>query len=643
MLYEQPCLSLKLDGIQVVLPEPEQTQGGEVYDLGNGLKLTRALRLFPEFHAFSQTLWLENCGAGDSALITELRDFDGVLPFGADGEAIPGWSPKEPMVHILSSKGSMCSPDDFRLMDTRLGMGGTMSFGSAGGRSCQPVAPFFDLRHGEHGYIVAPGWTGDWHCDFTRVEGGVHFLCNVQGLSFRLHAGEKIRTSQVLIMEYGSGQTAAHNQWRRLLKAHYVPSNIVNHLDDRAMLCMMFWGSLPSDEMVRRIRLAKEKKLGFDYLWIDAGWYGHSVQGCPSEFTGDWPRHTGSWNINPTYHPDEFRDVCKALDEADLKFLLWLEPERAINTTDWPTGHPEWFLTSEKDGDNVLLNLGNPDACDSCIELVSGIIEKLNLSIYRQDFNIDPKAFWDEADEPERKGLSEVHYVMGLYRFWDTLLTRFPHLIIDNCASGGRRIDVETCSRSTPMWRTDYTCVWDCDDEMNQGLQGSISYWLPYSGAGPGKVTCDPYRFLGSIGESMDVSRWGYEEDSMPESGEQAEKEYAYMREMAALYKKIVPFLSCDYYPLAKPSFEKDDWTIWQYESPEKGEGVILAFRRSECPLEKAVVTLGGLQKESEYTFTDEWSGKTAKLSGEELSRKGLAIELPEKRSCKVLFYKIGK
>ena len=640
MLFDKPCLSLKLDGVQAVLPAPRQSDEGEVYELGNGLRLTRALRVFPEYSAFSQTLWLENCGSSDSARITELNDFDGILPFGADGEVLPGWNPKEPMVHILSSKGSMCSPDDFRLTDSQLHKGETKRYASAGGRSCQPIAPFFDLKHGDKGYIAAPGWTGDWQCDFTRTEEGVRFLCCVQGLAFRLHPGEKIRTSQVLIMEYEGDRTAAHNKWRRLLKAHYVPANIVNHADDRALLCLMFWGSLPTEEMIRRIRIAGDKKLGYDYLWIDAGWYGHSEQDCPSEFNGDWASHTGSWNVNPKYHPDGLTEVRRELDKAGMKFLLWAEPERALKQTDWPKAHPEWFLTCGE-GDNVLLNLGDPAACDACIDLISGIIEKLRLDIYRQDYNIDPKAFWDKADESERKGLTEIHYVMGLYRFWDTLLARFPHLMIDNCASGGRRIDIEMCSRSIPMWRTDFTCVWDFDEEMNQALHGSLSYWVPYSGAGVGKDTADPYRFLSSIGESLNTTRFGYAQDSMPESGEQAEKEYDRIRQMSALYHRIVPFLSCDYYPLTKPTFEKDDWTVWQYEDPEKGEGVLIALRRSECPLEKANLTLGGLNENAVYTFIDAFNGSTAAYSGKALAQSGLSVEIAEKRGFKVLFYSI--
>jgi alpha-galactosidase len=37
------------------------------------------------------------------------------------------------------------------------------------------------------------------------------------------------------------------------------------------------------------------------------------------------------------------------------------------------------------------------------------------------------------------------------------LLAANPGLFIDNCASGGQRIDLETCARSIPLWRTDGT------------------------------------------------------------------------------------------------------------------------------------------------------------------------------------------
>ena len=54
-------------------------------------------------------------------------------------------------------------------------------------------------------------------------------------------------------------------------------------------------------------------------------------------------------------------------------------------------------------------------------------------------------------------GLAEIRYIEGLYTMWDDIRKAFPRLFIDDCASGGRRIDLETSSRSISLWRTDGT------------------------------------------------------------------------------------------------------------------------------------------------------------------------------------------
>ena len=99
-----------------------------------------------------------------------------------------------------------------------------------------------------------------------------------------------------------------------------------------------------------------QQNLGFEYIWIDAGWYGDSTQPCLNEFEGDWPNHTGDWSVNPTYHPDGFRDVSRAVLDCGMKFMLWLEPERCNEKSRIALAHPEWFLKrKEKSGGKRLL------------------------------------------------------------------------------------------------------------------------------------------------------------------------------------------------------------------------------------------------------------------------------------------------
>jgi len=92
-------------------------------------------------------------------------------------------------------------------------------------------------------------------------------------------------------------------------------------------------------------------------------------------------------------------------------------------------------------------------------DLLSNRIREFGMDVYRNDFNIDPLDFWRSADAPDRQGITEIRYVEGHYALWDELRARHPGLWIDNCASGGRRIDLETLMRSVPLWRSDTGCA----------------------------------------------------------------------------------------------------------------------------------------------------------------------------------------
>ena len=120
-------------------------------------------------------------------------------------------------------------------------------------------------------------------------------------------------------------------------------------------------------------------------------------------------------------------------------------------------------------------------------------------------------SIWRKADTEGRRGITEIKYINGLYALWDRLLERFPHLLIDNCASGGKRIDIETLRRSVPLWRSD-SCT--AANYLIQGMQNQqLAYnaWMPYSGAGTGRIF-DAYRirsaYSGSLGTAytMDSS-----------------------------------------------------------------------------------------------------------------------------------------
>ena len=59
-------------------------------------------------------------------------------------------------------------------------------------------------------------------------------------------------------------------------------------------------------------------------------------------------------------------------------------------------------------------------------------------------------------------------------------------MLIDSCASGGRRNDLETLRRAVPLLRSDY--IFEPVGEQNHTY--GISFWMPFNGTG--FLTVDP-------------------------------------------------------------------------------------------------------------------------------------------------------
>ena len=161
-------------------------------------------------------------------------------------------------------------------------------------------------------------------------------------------------------------------------------------------------------------------------------------------------------------------------------------PGWTASTPDWllsPSGTPPELRYQERDGFR-LLDLANPDARRWAVDRVSRQIEESNIAIYRQDFNQYPAYFWQTGEPAEERGLREVRYITGLYAFLDELVRRHPGLILDNCASGGRRLDFEMMRRCVALWRSD-SCWGDKTFPRNvQAMTHGLSHWLPLHGLG---------------------------------------------------------------------------------------------------------------------------------------------------------------
>ena len=210
-----------------------------------------------------------------------------------------------------------------------------------------------------------------------------------------------------------------------------------------------------------------EEGLKLDYWWMDAGWYVNR--------TG-WP-NTGTWEVDTQRFPGGLRPICDHAHAKGVKTIVWFEPERVTADTWLSTKHPEWILGGAGGG---LLNLGNPAARKWLTNHVDKLLTEQAIDLYRQDYNIDPLDFWRRDEPADRQGITEIRYVEGYLAYWDQLRRRHPDMLIDSCASGGRRNDLETLRRAVPLLRSDYII----EPVGNQGHTYGMSFWIPYYGTG---------------------------------------------------------------------------------------------------------------------------------------------------------------
>lgn len=575
-------------------------------DPTTSLQIRAEAVVYAQYPTVEWTLYFKNTGTVPTPILENINAIDTQFERPAEGEFL-----------LHHSIGSPNSPTDFRPLATTLPPSAVQTLAAKGGRPTDASLANMNLEWTGGGVILAVGWPAQWSSRFERDNGAhVRVTAGQELTHLRLHPGEEIRTPLIVLQFWRDGDWIdAQNVWRRWMLAYNLPRP-GGHLPPPML-------SMGSNRQTIEMQEATETNqlhylthnldagLPLDYWWMDAGWYPYQL---------GWYK-TGTWEVDPVRFPHGFVPISQAAHRRGVKLIVWFEPERVTDGSWIQQNHPEWLLGPP--GNDKLLDLGNPDAWHWVTNHISDLIRTQGIDLYRQDFNFEPLKLWRAADTEDRQGITENKYVTGYLAYLDELQHRFPGMLMDNCASGGRRDDLETLRRAVPLWRSDYAF----DPEPMQQFTYGMALWIPYFGSAFNSL--DPYIFRSQMTPALGIGM-------VPERYENG---LARTKALIAQWRRISAFYASDFYPLTPYTTASTDWLAWQFNDPEKGAGALHAFRRAGNSFELARFPLRGLDPASSYRVTDLDTARSVEHTGRDLMEAGLPVTITTRPGSALLIY----
>lgn len=612
----------------------------------DGLKIELKMENRAE-NLYSWVVYVENESDERSPIITELYGLD--LSLSVEGRAT--------LNTLRGDNGTVYSffPESFDLKD-----GESVSRAPTGARSSDTSAfPYFDIVDSQgNGLVCGIGWSGQWKLTAERSGERVRVCAGFQDCHFYLEPHEKVRSIRALVYFGEGGADSLRHDFVRLHRRHYspIPEANKNAFFPVSMQCFdrYYWGNVPKENETiyfetehAQLNIIKNalKYKHFNAHWLDACWF----DGAFRSGVGNYRYASGFKNT--------LKPISRLAHKNNMRFILWFEPVRVDEGTDLYEkfkDDPNKIITLE--GEKLILaNLGDGELWRYQFEHICEIIKQNGVDIYRQDFNIAPYEFLKSRESEDRRGIMQIHFTIGIYKLWDALKERFPNLLIDNCAAGGRMLDVETLSRAIPLWRSDMNCRPSPLASQNHIL--GLSRYIPYHQGGSYDYT--PY-FLRSSFTTGVACEFGFLEGIIDPAQEKASLEIvsaeqhlpsrvsdfsradsAFVEKSLAECLSLREYWSGDFTALTPPSDSREAMVAYSLHLEGEERGVALIFRRESAP-DSYTLKLVDLNPEREYELVfsnEQLEQNTVRVLGKALA-DGLEVSIPTAPASLLIFYK---
>ncbi len=573
------------------------------------LRITVETAYYKDYNAYDYTVYFENTGKNNTDVLKYVNAAD--INFEGKNAVLKG---------ILGDHVNYYAPYEKSLTD------GDVNFTSTAGRATHEYFPYFNLENDNGGAMLAIGWGGTWQADFHYDADtcSTNFVgTGTVGLNTYLKPGETVRTPLIAVVRYFErDEDLATNAWRSWMvdcniprqsaksKESVQPFNLVAISGDTGRTNSDGSISEGYDTWQRSLDAYYDHGLTADFRWFDAGWYETPYGGTEKS---DWWGTVGTWQIDKVKWPeDSFAESVEYAHGKGTGTMVWFEPERVTHLDGLVNyGYKrEWVLSTQGNNNRFVNNLGNADALEWTTQRILNFMSTHNVDLYREDFNVDPAAFWAVGDGYEgsnRAGITENLYMQGHYTLWDSIIEwcgkNGKCTFVDSCASGGGRNDLESMRRAVPILRSDSdrTTI-----SLRLAMSSTFNKWIPFNGSASNESSAqlatgvtDIYTLRASYLPSIYFSaQWYHQQDTVDWDG---------LKQGLNEWTEISKYLLKDYYVLTpyRGTNNDKDWTAWMYVDTDSNSAVLQAFRPANSTESSFKVTPKGIDPDTYYSVRD--------------------------------------
>ncbi|MBP3333558.1 MAG: alpha-galactosidase [Clostridia bacterium] len=503
--------------------------------------------------------------------------------------------------------------------------------------------PIFFVRNNVKGhiYFAQIAWSGgcrfnvDYKANTERDHSAISFSAEITAYSpmIVLRANENFVFPEVYMGVVAGGLDDAVSE----MHAH-IRKSVLCLPEADASACLVGAGMGAEHDMTvetSKSFIRQFAEMGGEIFIIDAGWQ------CPLQDRIDWQGFNGVNIPNEERYPNGISELADYCHEKGLKFALWVEIERLGRRSKAFEEHPDWISRdiygTKCDG---YIDFTNKEAAEWAENELARIITEYKLDLLRVDYNVAASHYFAMRDMGT--GIKEcisLRHFNAVYNMYRNLKKRFPNVIFENCAGGGGRTDLGMMKAFNHTWVSDWQ-----NAPRSITITNGMTMALPpervdrlFAGMGCHK--------FGSFDMQMRNIMLGHMSLNVvaPASAELNPCQMDFVKHSVDVYKSFIRgFLpNCLVYhhtPEAEKCMDEGECVL-EISSCDHTKGAITVFSLCMAKKEDSVIIPKGIDLAKNYKVTLDNSGSTFTVSGYELSRCGIRVNIPSSMSSELVLY----